>query len=326
MFEKKQVPFAKKVKDEIASIDYTTEQKRWILSGFARNGGSFSIGKSPSLSMRTEIANVAKLLYSALKDFYSLNPIIRYEKVKRFGRGLVYQVYVEDKRLYEVMEDLEIFQDGLIRIPPKEGLHRRNLKYMIIGSFLANGSVNNPSSGKTSYFLEMAYSDRQDALAVRRKLDSFKEEKTMNFRYIKRRERHVLYLKRSDQISVFLSYIGAMESMFDFENARIMKDDMNITNRLNICDSANYSKTLNTAKRDIALLNDLLKIKPLSLFDPKTKAVINARIQQKDSNYRELAEYISEHEDIAITKSGVVHILTDLREEAEALLAKQKPE
>jgi DNA-binding protein WhiA len=317
--KEKKIPFAKKVKEEISAIEYTTEQKKWILSGFARNGGAFRIGTSPSLSMKSEIANVAKLLYSALKDYYGLNPEIRYEKVKRFGRGLVFEVYVSDKRLYEVMEDLEIFQDGLFRIPPKEGLHRRYLKYMIIGSFLANGSVNNPSSSKTSYFLEMAYSDKQDALAVRRKIDTFKEERTMNFKYIKRREKHVLYLKRSDQISVFLSYVGAMEAMFEFENARVTKDEMNMENRLNICDTANLSKTISTAKRDIDLITELLKVKPLGLYDPKTQAVINARLKLKDSNYRELAEYISTQEEIAITKSGVVHILANLRNEAEEL-------
>ncbi len=316
-----ELPFAKQVKNEIALNSYTDEQKKFILSGFARTSGSFSIGKRPSLTLHTELASVAKLLFSCLKDVYSLSPNIIYEKVKRFHQGLVYSVQVEDAQLYKVMEDLEIFKDGLERIPPSEGLKRKNLKYLIIGSFLANGSVNNPSSKKTSYFLEMAFSDKGDSLAIKKKLNTFKEERTMSFKYIKRRDKHVLYLKKSDQISVFLSYIGSTEAMFEFENVRILKDDINNSNRLSICDSANYGKTLSASKKDIEDINFLLKYKHINLFDDKTKAVINKRLEMKDANYRELAEAISDT-GITITKSGVFHILQGLRKQAEELRKK----
>ncbi|MFA6624458.1 MAG: DNA-binding protein WhiA [Bacilli bacterium] len=319
----KEMAFAKKVKNEISLNSYSKEEKKYVLSGFARNGGSFSIGSKPSLSLHTEIACVAKLLYSCLKECYSLAPTIRYENVSRFGRGLVYEVFVEDKRLYDVMEDLEIMKDGIERIPPSKGLHRKNLKFLVVGSFLANGSVNNPSSGKTSYFLEMAFSDKADANAVRRKLNSFKEEKTMLFKYIKRRDKHVLYLKKSDQISVFLSYIGAVESMLDFENARVLKDDMNINNRLSICDSANYGKTLLVAKKDVEDIELVLSVTPLGLFDSKTQLFIEKRLEMKDSNYRELAETMTE-EGISITKSGVVHLMTSLREKAAQIRERNK--
>lgn len=324
MPNEEKIPFARKVKNEIAAQEYTKEEKKWILSGFSRNGGVLSLGSKPSLTLKTEIASACRILYSALKECYGLRPIIRYEKVKRFRRGLVYVIYVEDKRLYDVMQDLEVVQDGFYRIPPKEGLHKKNLKYLLIGCFLANGSVNNPSSGKTSYFLEMAFSDKQDALTIRRKLDTFKEEKTMNFKYIKRRDKHVLYLKKSDQISVFLSYIGASDAMFDFENARIMKDDMNVSNRLSICDAANYDKTLSASERDIHDIDAVLEKKPITLFDAKTRAVIEKRKKMKDANYRELADAITKEDNIPITKSGVVHILRSLHEEAEDIRKKTK--
>ena len=67
----KEIAFAKRVKTEIATNSYDTEQKKYILSGFIRNGATFSLGKTPSLSLRTEIASVAKLLYACLKDAYS---------------------------------------------------------------------------------------------------------------------------------------------------------------------------------------------------------------------------------------------------------------
>lgn len=320
----REIAFAKKVKNEIATNTYETEEKKYILSGFVRNGGSFSLGKTPALMLHTEIASVAKLLYSCLKEVYDLNPIIRYEKVARFGRGLVYLVYVEDKKLYDVMEDLEIFKDGFERMVPSVCLHKKNLRFFCIGCFLANGSVNNPSSSKTSYFLEMAFTDKGDALALKRKLLGFKEEKTMAFKYIKRREKHVIYLKKSDQISVFLSYINATEAMFEYENARIMKDDINIANRQANCDAANFYKTVKTAEKDIEDIKLVLAHEPIGVFDQKTQSVIFARMEKKEFNYRELAEYITSSGEISITKSGVVHILSSIREKASKLRENEK--
>ena len=312
-----EIAFAKKVKEELATNSYTIEQKKYILSGFARNGGAFSIGKEPVLALHTEIASVAKLLYSCLKEVYDLTPAIDYQKVNRFGERLVYVVHVKDESLYTVMEDLEILKDGFERIPPKEGLHIKNLKYLCIGCFLANGSVNNPCSSKTSYFLEMAFTDPNDAQSIKRKLLSFKQEKTMSFKSIKRREKYVLYLKKSDQITVFLSYLGALERMLDYENARITKDDINFENRTTNCDMANYKKTIATARKDIENIQYLLKTTPIALFDEKTQAVMKARQQFPEYNYNELARYLTEEMDISITKSGISHILIAIREKAQ---------
>ena len=315
-----QLNFAKQVKNEAATGTYTKEEMKYILSGFIRNGGSFSIGTNPSLSVHTELATVAKLIYSSLKEVYDLKPTINYEKKTRFGKKLVYLVETKDKRLYDVLEDLEIFTDsGFSRVLPKKSLLKRNFHAFVIGCFLATGSVNNPKTGKTSYFLEMAFTDKSDALAVKRKLTSFKNENTMDFKYIKRRERHVLYLKKANQISVFLHFIGALNSMLDYENARVEKADTSDENRAEICVAANYMKTLSTASKDIEDIQAVLKVRPLALFSEKEQAVIRARLEHKDFNYRELAEEVSESKNIPITKSGVVHILMSIREEAKKL-------
>lgn len=315
-----QLNFAKQVKNEIATGNYDKEEMKYFLSGFIRNGGAFSIGTNPSLSVHTELATVAKLVYSALKEVYDLKPTINYEKKTRFGKKLVYLVEAKDKRLYDVLEDLEIFTDGgFSRVLPKKALLKKNFHAFVIGCFLATGSINNPKSEKTSYFLEMAFTDKSDALAVKRKLTSFKNENRMDFKYIKRRERHVLYLKKANQISVFLHFIGALNSMLDYENARVEKADTSDENRAEICVAANYMKTLSTASKDIEDIKSVLKVHPLPLFSEKEQAVIQTRLDHKDFNYRELAEEITENQNIPITKSGVVHILMSIREEARKL-------
>lgn len=323
MSEKK-LSFARQIKEELSTATYTTEEKKYILSGFIRNGGVFSFGKPSSLELKSEDALIAKLIYESLKEVYNLNPELRYEKVARFGRGLVYIIFVKDEKIESIMQDLEILEDGFLRMIPKEGLRRKNLKFLLVGCFLANGSVNNPNTVKTSYFAEMAFSDKNDAMVIKHKLDSFKDEKTMGFKYILRRDKHVLYLKKSDQISVFLAYIGATGSMMEFENARMVKDDINTLNRLSICDTANFQKTIETGKKDIEAIDIYLKTKSIDFLDEKTKAVINMRKKEPESSYADLATKISEQYDISISKSGVVHILRNIREKAEKIKNEDK--
>lgn len=313
--------FAKRVKNELANNFYSVQQKKYILSGFIRNGGVFTLSKIPQLTLKTELAAVAKLLFNCLKDVYDLDVEIKYEEKIKFNKGIVFNVNVSSERLYQILEDLEILKDGYERLTPNEGLHKKNLQYLCIGCFLANGSVNNPKTSKTSYFLEMAFTSLNDANAILKKLNEYKEEKTMTFKYIQRRDKHVLYIKKSDQISVFLSYIGAIEAMFEFENARIQKEDLNISNRLTICDTANYKKTIDRAKQDIEDIDYLLKFVPINNLDLKTQKVIEIRKKFPDYNYRELADELCENYSIEITKSGIVHILMNIREKVEKLKA-----
>lgn len=312
------INFAKQVKNELTSQKYTIEQKKAILTGFIRSSGTLSLGKVPTLHLRTEIASVAKLIFSAFNDCYEITSKIAYENMTRFRKGIAYQITITSAALNQILEELEVIEDGFERMPLKETLKNKYFKYLLVGYFLASGSINNPSLSKTSYFLEMAFNDKKDAQAIKRKLCSFKEERTMNFKMIERRNKFVLYLKRSDQISVFLSFIGAHESMFAFENARIMKEDININNRLTICDTANYGKTISVSQKDIEDINLLLQHKPLSLFDEKTQMLINMRLEYKDANYRELAEKMTE-KGIKITKSGVYHILNNIREDVKKI-------
>lgn len=309
-----EISFARKIKEELASITYSKEEEKYILSGFIRNGGMFSFGKRSYLDLRTEDALIAKLLFVCLKDCYELSPELKYENVRRFGKDiLVYQVYAEDQKIEEMLLDLEVLQDGFIRMPIKNGLHLKNFPFLLVGCFLANGSINNPNVNNTSYFVEMAFTNKNDAMAIKHKIDTFKGDKAMNFKYILRRDKHILYLKKSDSIATFLQYIRAIDGMFEFEKARMARDSINNINRMTICDAANYRRSADSLKRDIDAIEKALKIKRLESFDEKTRYVIKARTENKNLNYRELADYLNEQYNLQITKSGVVHIMRNIR-------------
>ena len=309
------INFAKQVKLELASKEYTFDQKKALLSSFIRSNASIYLFNHPSIVLKSELGPVIKLLRKSLMEIYNLDSTLSFEKKIRFGKGIIYTLKVQDKKIYSVLEDLEVLDSNLGRMEIKKFLSFDLLPSFISGLFLASGSINNPSSSKTSYFLELAFSSILDANKVKEQFDKLKEENTISFKYISRRDKHILYLKKSDQISVFLSFIGATSSMFDFENVRIMKDDINVYNRLSICDMANFSRTIKAASQDIDLINNLLKIKSLDQFDKKSQAVISARIKYNEANYRELVDILQNEYSLQISKSGIAYTLNHLRNE-----------
>ncbi|MDY3907416.1 MAG: DNA-binding protein WhiA, partial [Candidatus Enterosoma sp.] len=299
----KTVAFARNVKEELLKKEYTGEEKRMILSGFLLNCAKIS-SSSPYLTIKSEIANCIQFFYKVLKDEYGIEGYIHFKKNSNLKKSMYYYLSIKEEKIFDILSKEDIFSQGEMKV--SSSLKGKRFKFYLIGLFLSSGSVNNPYSNKTSYFLEISFVKKDDVSVILKKLNSFKNEKTMNFKMIQRRGRYIIYLKKSDQISVFLSYIGATTCMFEFENARIERDDINTINRLTICDLSNMKKSLKVAKEDIKLIDTLLSIKPMSLFDDKTQYVIKTRKDNPEMNFREIASYICENYNVQITKSGVV--------------------
>lgn len=310
MAEEKGMTFAKTVKAEISNLPYKSKiMKYGVLSGFTRINASFSLGRVPTITYTTEIASVARLIYSLLKDMYGVMPRIIYQRRMRFNKSMVYVIKVESPKSYEIMSDLKVMKN-LQPVPLRSLLNKDNLRYFAIGSFMAGGSVNSPMSN--SYFLEIAYNSEDDANRVR---DALVDIAEFSFKVIKRREKWIVYLKKSSEIAMFLSFLGSTNSMLNYENARATKDLMNNENRLDICAAHNYNKAMKKGEENIKDINKLLASHPIELYDEKTGAVMKARLASPDASYGDLATMISES-GIPISKSGVYHILASIHEKA----------
>jgi len=146
-------------------------------------------------------------------------------------------------------------------------------------------------------------------------MEALQSTEEFSAKVIQRRDKWIVYLKRSSEIAMFLSYIGATNSMLNYENARVTKDLINNENRLDICAAHNYSKSLKKGQENIEDINKLLSRYSMDRFDVKTQAVMKTRLSHPDSSFGELAELITE-DGIFISKSGVSHILSSLHEKA----------
>ena len=178
------------------------------------------------------------------------------------------------------------------------------------GAFLAGGSVTDPEKG---YHIEMTTSHQ----SVARETYALMQE-IVGF-YPKSAQRgggQVLYLKNSDLVSDYLTFLGAPVAAMGIMEARLEKELNNKVNRRCNCDDANTSKVVEAAQEQIAAIQILKEKGMLENLPGKLKQAAVARENNPSSSLSELAGMM----DPPITKPAMNHRLKKLME-----LAKEAP-
>ena len=151
------------------------------------------------------------------------------------------------------------------------------------GAFLAGGSVTDPGKG---YHLELATTHQ----AVARETELIVRE-VMDFtpKTAARGGAQVLYLKQSEQISDFLTCLGAPVAAMGIMEARLEKELNNKVNRRCNCDDANTSKVVEAAQEQLAVIRVLRERGILEGLPEKLKQAALAREQNPSGSLTELA-------------------------------------
>ena len=188
-------------------------------------------------------------------------------------------------------------------------------KAFVRGAFLGSGSINNP---KNKYHIEVTLKDRNVAgvmIEILQKYDiNFKvlnnsTRKTKN-KLTEMREKEVnevttrkcsIYSKDGEEISKFLAFIEASSSVIKFEEIRVYRDMRNNINRIVNCETANLSKTVNAAVKQIEAIEKLKKIGKFNNLPDNLKEIANLRIKNPEASLTELGQMLKK----PIGKSGV---------------------
>src|SRR5699024_10781857 len=178
------------------------------------------------------------------------------------------------------------------------------------GAFLARGSINNLET--SSYHLEFFTFDRAHSIERLELMIDIE----LNAREIKRRNSYVVYLEEAEQITEFLSIIGAHNAVFKYEDVRIVRDMRNSVNRLINCETANLNKTIGAAFRQIENIKLIENTIGLDQLPEKLREIALLRVQHQDVSLKELGELVSSGK---ISKSGVNHRLKKIDEMAERI-------
>jgi len=172
------------------------------------------------------------------------------------------------------------------------------------GAFLAGGSVTDPDKG---YHLEITTTHG----SVSRESYALVEE-CMGF-YPKAARRgggHVLYIKQSDQISDFLTFLGAPVAAMGIIEARLEKELNNKVNRRCNCDEANTSKVVEAAQEQLAAIRILRERGVLEHLPQKLLQAALSREENPSASLTELAAMMEP----PITKPAMNHRLKKLVE------------
>ncbi len=230
----------------------------------------------------TESREFAYILPKLFKKAFDLD-FDSYPSLAAPGK-LVFQIWEEEK-IAEIMECFGFdAQDTLALHVNFPVVEEECCKAAFLrGAFLAGGSVTDPSKG---YHMEFATTHQ----SVARETDALMRE-VMAFppKMAKRGGGQVLYLKQSEQISDFLTYLGAPVSAMGIMEARLEKELNNKVNRRCNCDDANTSKVVEAAQEQLAAIRTLKEAGLLEKLPDKMKQAAIARDENPSASLSELA-------------------------------------
>lgn len=290
--------FTTQIKDEITKIEtLRTESLAEVLSYIKASG----IIKDNTMFLFIENASVARRMFNLIKRLYKINIKLTIRTQKRFIIKTMYILEIKEK-VNEIIDDVELLVKQVLEYSEEERAS------FLKGIFLACGSINDPS--KSKYHLELLVNEENLANLTHKVLLS------LNFsgKILKRDKGYMIYIKSSEEISDFIKMLGAINSLFYYEDIRIYRDHKNMVNRLNNCEQANVEKSMRTCNEQLSNIKYLEDNDLLTLLDEKILIVIEYREKYPETTMSELANIISMETDYNITKSGINHHFRKIKE------------
>ena len=288
--------FSKSVKEELSKIS-NLKDKQSVKAEFIGYLLSNNVSiKDDKIKYSTEseynINRFAKLLNN-----------INIEKYNIDIQGKVF--YIEFKKNINIpevsiLENKICLNDNLEQFLNNEVLQ----KSIVRGAFLGSGSINNPEK---KYHLEIIFNSEENMEFVKQLLNKY-SIKMKSFD-------NSLYAKEGEEISKFLAFIGANNSVLKFEEIRVIRDMRNNVNRIVNCETANINKTINASLKQIEDIKFIIKMNKFHELSENLQEIANLRLENPEVSIVELGRLLSN----PIGKSGVNYRLKAISEFAEEL-------
>ena len=235
-----------------------------------------------NIKIITESREFALILPKLFKKAFNLNFDV-FPSMASPGK-LIFQIIDEDK-IADVMDAFGFNPQATLALHVNLPLLEDDCckAAFLRGAFLAGGSVSDPEKG---YHMEIATSHQsvaRETYALMQEIVGFYPKSTQ------RAGGQVLYLKNSDLISDFLTFLGAPVAAMGIMEARLEKELNNKVNRRCNCDDANTSKVVEAAQEQIAAIQILKERGLLENIPGKLKQAAEARESNPASSLSELA-------------------------------------
>jgi len=176
------------------------------------------------------------------------------------------------------------------------------------GAFMAGGSVSDPNS---AYHFEIVLRTPEQADQIVKLMQSF----DLHGRIVERKNRYVVYIKEAEQIVDMLNVMEAYVALMNLENVRIVKEMRNSINRQVNCETANISKTVNAAVKQVEDIQLIDRVLGLNSLSAPLRDMAYLRLEYPETPLKDLGEMLNP----PVGKSGVNHRLRKLSAIADEL-------
>lgn len=260
------------------------------------------------LCLETENEAVVRKCFTLLKKTFNIETVVTQSK---YMKGKI-RLLSDDEAESKVIQALHLTDETDNRLTldaPVNVLLIKNsccMRAYLRGAFLCAGSMSDPEK---SYHLEFVCNTCPQAEQLRSIIREFQIEAKI----IKRKKYDVVYLKEGAGIVDLLNVMEAHVSLMNLENLRIVKEMRNSINRRVNCETANISKTVTAATKqieDIILIRDRYGFENLP---DNLRQMAEIRLEYPDAALKELGEHLEP----PVGKSGVNHRLRRLSEIAD---------
>lgn len=258
-----------------------------------------------SIKIITESRDFALILPKLFKKAFNLSFDV-FPSMEAPGK-LVFQI-VDEEKIACIMDACGFSREDTLALHLNLPLVENDCckAAFLRGAFLAGGSVTDPEKGYHMEITTTHQSVARETYALMQEIVGF---------YPKTAQRgggQVLYLKQSDLISDFLTFLGAPVAAMGIMEARLEKELKNKVNRRCNCDDANTSKVVEAAQEQLAAIRVLKERGMLEKLPPKIRQAADARAEHPEASLSELAGMMEP----PITKPAMNHRMKKLVEMA----------
>lgn len=293
--------FSAKAKDELVRIPLKNKREMLAeIAAFIRLTGTLRLNQG--ISFEVESPTLARRIFAHIKVLYGYCGQISMKRFRRLGKQHKYYIMIDDPDICQkLLYDTYYLTPGYgFAITP--GMHKAFYKkeslcrcfFRVI--FLTCGSCTDPEK---NYHLELVLADER----LCRELQKVLRERGLNAKIVLRKQAYVLYLKDAENISDFLTFIGAHAAILAFFNVKIIKEMRNQVNRTVNCETANIQKTVNAAGRQLKSIAAIQRKVGLSSLPDELREAAELRLAHPDMSLSELCGLCQGK----ISKSGLNH-------------------
>lgn len=274
-------------------------------------GGSRKI----NIKLTTENPSIARKIFTLFKNLFDINIEVMVRRNPRLRKNNYYLMVVTHNmgssiilEKVEILKKDELSFDICYEVPVNLLKDRSCKRAYLRGAFLGAGSVSDPEK---TYHLEFVNHSLEHCESLKSLVNSF----GLNSKIVERKGNYVVYLKEGDQVVDLLNIMEAHSALLNLENVRIYKQMRNDVNRIVNCETANLSKTVIAAMRQIENIEYIKGSVGLEYLPENLQQIARLRLEYQDASYKELGEMLYP----PIGKSGVNHRLRKIEQVATRL-------